>query len=163
MRILMMVGLCASLMGCIVVPINVTVSSESFRPSEAPLPATSPAIQKFDSQFAALRREKGLAPLQSNSGLDAVAQSHSADMLAHGYIAHEDRNGQRAQARVRRAGITRCGIGENIAKGQGSVEEVIAAWMTSSGHRRNMLKSDYASYGIGRVEDYWTIVFALSC
>ena len=163
MRILMMMGLCASLMGCIIVPIPVGVSSSSYSPNEAPLPATAPAIQTFDRQFAALRREKGLSPLRSNASLDAVALAHSKDMRAHGYVSHNDRNGQRAQARVRQAGITRCGIGENIAQGQDSVAEVIAAWMESTGHRRNMLKSDYASYGIGRDGDYWTLVFALSC
>jgi uncharacterized protein YkwD len=84
-------------------------------------------------------------------------------MQAYAYVSHEDRSGQRAQGRVHSAGVTRCGIGENIAQGQKSVDEVIAAWMNSSGHRRNMLNRDYASYGIGRSGDYWTLVFALSC
>jgi uncharacterized protein YkwD len=163
MRLIVMLGLCASLMGCIVVPIPVTVSSGSFRPSEAPLPATAPAIQAFDQQFAAVRAANGLPPLRSNSGLDASALSHSADMQKHSYVAHEDRNGLRAQGRVHRTGVTRCGIGENIAQGQKSVEEVVTAWMNSAGHRRNMLNRDYASYGIGRVGDYWTLVFALPC
>ncbi|MEO9864717.1 MAG: CAP domain-containing protein [Yoonia sp.] len=163
MRILMMMGLCASLMGCIIVPVPVTVSSGSYRPSEAPLAATAPAIAAFDRQFAALRAQNGLPPLRSNAGLDASAMAHSVDMRAYNYVSHEDRSGLRAQGRVHRAGVTRCGIGENIAQGQKSVEEAIAAWMNSPGHRRNMLNRNYASYGIGRAGDYWTLVFALPC
>ena len=153
----------ATLMGCVPIPIPVTISSGQTSPQESPLPTTVPAIRSFDQQFTALRASQGLQALRSNSSLDRIALVHSQDMAANGYLSHVDRSGQRAQARVRNAGITNCGIGENIAQGQNSVEEVVAAWMASPGHRRNLLNSDYASYGIGRVGDTWTLVFALPC
>ena len=163
MKKIVLAGACAAAMGCVPVPIPVTVSVGQVAPTEIALPTNAPAIRAFDQQFNATRAAKGLAPLRSNAQLDRVALLHSQDMLANGYLSHEDRNGLRAQGRVRQAGITRCGIGENIAKGQKSVEEVIAAWLASPGHRRNMLNSDYASYGIGRAGDTWTLVFALPC
>jgi uncharacterized protein YkwD len=163
MKIFVMLGLCASLMGCLAVPIPVTVSMGQTSPREIPLPQTAPAIGSFDQQFAAVRAAQGLPALRSNASLDRSALSHSQDMVANNYLAHADRNGNRAQDRVRAARITNCGIGENIAKGQKSVEEVVAAWMASPGHRRNMLNRDYVSYGIGRVGDTWTLVFALPC
>lgn len=38
--------------------------------------------------------------------------------------------------------------GENIAKGQQTPEKVIAAWMTSTSHRENILRASYGSIGI---------------
>ena len=165
MKKFVLAGLCAGAMGCVpvVVPIPVTVSSGQLAPTEIALAQTAPAIQAFDRQFAAVRAAQGLPALRSNAQLDRVALAHSQDMLANGYLSHEDRNGLRAQGRVRKAGITRCGIGENIAQGQKSVDEVVSAWLASAGHRRNMLNRDYSSYGIGRVGDTWTLVFALPC
>jgi uncharacterized protein YkwD len=34
-------------------------------------------------------------------------------------------------------------IGENIAKGQGSPEQVAASWLSSSGHRANIMKTEF--------------------
>ena len=163
MKKIVLAGVCAAAKGCVPVPIPVTVSVGQVAPTEIALPTNAPAIRAFDQQFNATRAAQGLAQLRSNAQLDRVALLHSQDMLANGYLSHEDRNGLRAQGRVRQAGITRCGIGENIAKGQKSVEEVIAAWLASPGHRGNMLNGNYASYGIGRAGDTWTLVFALPC
>ena len=38
-------------------------------------------------------------------------------------------------------------IGENIAYGQSSYDEVFSAWMNSSGHRKNILREDYTEMG----------------
>ena len=156
-------ALTVAAMGCVPVPIPVTIQAGQVGPTEAPLPTNAPAIRTFDQQFAVTRASAGLPPLRSNAQLDALALAHSRDMAANNYLSHVDLNGQRAQDRARNAGITRCGIGENIAQGQDSVEEVIAAWLDSPGHRRNMLNRNYSSYGIGRAGDTWTLVFALPC
>lgn len=163
MRILMFLGFCAALTGCITVPVPASVSSSSFRPSEAPLMVTAPAMDSFDVQFAAARAAQGLPPLSSNAGLDEVATAYSREMYVNGYFSHVDRHGGRAQDRVEKIGVTRCGIGENLAWGQKSVPEVMAGWMTSPTHRRNMLNPDYVSYGIGRVGNTWTLLFAVPC
>ncbi len=44
--------------------------------------------------------------------------------------------------------VSGAAYGENIARGQNSAEKVIAAWMTSTRHRENMLRSSYGSVGI---------------
>lgn len=44
-------------------------------------------------------------------------------------------------------------LGENIAAGQQSAEEVVDAWMNSPGHRENILRSSYSEIGIGAVYD----------
>ena len=54
-------------------------------------------------------------------------------------------------------------MGENIATGQTSPEQVMNAWMNSSGHRANILGSTYKRIGIGCVyiqgTYYWVQCF----
>ena len=40
-------------------------------------------------------------------------------------------------------------IGENIAYGQRSAEQVMEGWMNSSGHRANILNAQYTAIGVG--------------
>ena len=51
--------------------------------------------------------------------------------------------------------------GENIAYGQRTPQEVVNAWMNSSGHRANILNSSYTQIGVGYVANgnYWTQMF----
>lgn len=55
--------------------------------------------------------------------------------------------------------------GENIASGQWSPEDAMGSWMNSSGHRANILDSDYRSVGIGCVcvsgTYYWVQCFGV--
>lgn len=53
--------------------------------------------------------------------------------------------------------------GENIAKGQQTADKVMAAWMSSQGHRANILRASYRSIGVcafrsGNVM-YWVQLF----
>lgn len=54
-------------------------------------------------------------------------------------------------------------LGENIAKGYGYPDKVMAAWLTSSGHRKNILKKSYGSIGVCAYEHngvlYWVQLF----
>ena len=53
--------------------------------------------------------------------------------------------------------------GENIAKGHNNPDRVMAAWMSSSGHRQNILKASYGSIGVACVQVgnvcYWVQLF----
>ncbi|MCM1298871.1 MAG: CAP domain-containing protein [Firmicutes bacterium] len=46
-------------------------------------------------------------------------------------------------------GIPYSAIGENLAAGQATPEDVLDAWMNSDGHRANILSTDYEYLGIG--------------
>lgn len=46
-------------------------------------------------------------------------------------------------------------IGENLAKGQLTVEEVVRDWMNSPGHRRNILEPSFTELGVGIFRDLW--------
>lgn len=104
--------------------------------------------------------------------LNRVADAHTADMAAHGYFSHEGRDGSRPWDRVAAAGYQARGAGENIAQGQRSAADVVAGWMSSPGHRRNMLNCSWTELGVGytnggrsgnsRVQPiYWAQVFAV--
>ena len=56
-------------------------------------------------------------------------------------------------------------MGENIAWGQRSEEEVMNSWMRSRGHRANIMNKRFSHLGIGYAisEDgspYWCVIFA---
>lgn len=46
-------------------------------------------------------------------------------------------------------------VGENIAKGQLTVEQVMEDWMNSPAHRKNILRSEFEEIGIGIYNDVW--------
>ncbi|MFL6262475.1 MAG: CAP domain-containing protein [Thermoanaerobaculia bacterium] len=101
------------------------------------------------AQVNAERKQAGVAPLRPNPRLDQAAQSHAQDMLARHYFAHESPEGKTVRERARAAGYDWRAIGENIAEGQLSVEEVMDTWMHSPPHRRNILDRDFKELGVG--------------
>jgi len=97
----------------------------------------------------AARKKAGLKTLRLNSVLHKAAQAHSEDMLARGYFDHESPSGTTVRERSRKAGYDWAAIGENIAFGQTSVEEVMETWMDSPGHRKNILSRNFTEMGVG--------------
>ncbi|HEY4575725.1 MAG TPA: CAP domain-containing protein [Thermoanaerobaculia bacterium] len=95
------------------------------------------------------RKKAGVPPLRANDRLDQAAQRHAQDMLARHYFAHESPEGETVRERARAAGYDWRAIGENIAEGQLSVDEVMSTWMHSPPHRKNILDPDYRELGVG--------------
>ena len=59
--------------------------------------------------------------------------------------------------------VSALAYGENIAVGQRTADKVMAAWLTSAGHRANLLRASYGSIGVccyvsGGVT-YWVQLF----
>ncbi|WP_349345330.1 CAP domain-containing protein [Streptomyces rapamycinicus] len=120
----------------------------------------SEVISLTNAERAAAR----LAPLAPDPRLTAAAQAHSDDMVARDFYSHTGPEGHQPWDRARAAGAAHRGIGENIACGQRSPEEVVRGWMNSPGHRANILKPDFTHIGVGhatgsRAGTYWTQVF----
>ncbi len=95
------------------------------------------------------RKKAGLKTLRLNSVLHKAAQAHAEDMLARGYFAHESPSGTTVRERSRKAGYNWAAVGENIAFGQTSVDEVMETWIDSPGHRKNILSRNYTEMGVG--------------
>ncbi|MCC5956695.1 MAG: CAP domain-containing protein [Natronohydrobacter sp.] len=111
------------------------------------------------------RAKSGRPALALSPELSAIAQAHACDMARRGYFSHNSPDGRSMTDRARRAGISGiCTMGENIAQGQSDVPTVVASWMRSPGHRRNILDRDFRLVGFGRGPGaHWVQVFAGAC
>ena len=49
--------------------------------------------------------------------------------------------------------------GENVAGGQETPEEVMQDWMSSEGHRKNILDPKFTEIGVGLYQDSWSQLF----
>jgi outer membrane protein assembly factor BamB len=102
----------------------------------------------------AQRSANGLPALRRVAPLDTAAQSYSDTMMratAGGpvYLSHTSPDGTTFDSRIRQAGYDWFTIGENIAAGQKSPQEVVSAWMSSPGHRENILSPEFRDIGLG--------------
>ncbi len=87
-------------------------------------------------------------PVTLSDTLNSVALGHAADMAKHGYFEHEDRLGRSPAARVRAVGYPESLVGENIAYGPESADEVVKGWLGSPGHCENIMDPRFAAMGI---------------
>ena len=111
------------------------------------------------------RRQAGCDDVTVDRRLIVAANRHAADMARRGYFAHANPEGDRAGERVRDAGYSWSRFGENIARGQGSVYEVVDGWMNSPEHRENILDCRLHQVGLGLAfsadrTPYWVQNFA---
>jgi len=87
-------------------------------------------------------------PVRLSVTLDDVAYGHAADMARHGYFEHEDLSGRSPAERVKAVGYREKLVGENIAYGPNSAEEVVRGWLDSPGHCENIMDPRFAEMGI---------------
>ncbi|MBX3249072.1 MAG: CAP domain-containing protein [Myxococcales bacterium] len=105
--------------------------------------------------------------LEMNETLRIAARLHSSDMGERRYFEHENPDGLDPFDRIRAIGFEGAQPwGENIAAGQRTPEEVVAGWMESPGHCRNIMNAQFRVIGLGyaRVDGspfghYWTQKF----
>ena len=103
------------------------------------IPAQAGTEGAFLSKINASRAAAGLAPVSVHSDLTPDARTHSAEMMAAGDIYHTSPLSAVASGWE--------ALAENVGAGP-SVDSLHAAFMASSGHRRNIL-GDYNYVGIG--------------
>jgi uncharacterized YkwD family protein/spore coat assembly protein SafA len=107
------------------------------------------------------RSRAGLRPLIMDWELQRTARIKSCDMAQKGYFSHNSATYGSPFDMMKSFGISYRTAGENIAKGQRTPQEVMTAWMNSSGHRANILKADFTHIGVGYCEqgNHWTQMF----
>jgi uncharacterized protein YkwD len=137
-----------------------TLSSLSMPAYTTAAPVSQPSAEQAQARRSAMmqrivelinlrRREAGLAPLTPHQTLTDCAQKYSEVQAARGDISHTGPDGSNPGQRLSRCGYRWRSYGENLAAGQSSAEEVVAAWMASPGHRRNILSTKVREIGIG--------------
>ena len=104
------------------------------------------------------RKNNGRATLTLDAELSRIARIKSADMRDQGYFAHESPTYGDVRAMLRRFGYPFSAAGENIVH-HANVDKAQAAFMTSAGHRQNILGT-WTKVGIGIVEDAQGYIYA---
>jgi stress response protein SCP2 len=97
------------------------------------------------------RASAGLPPLQLEPRLGVAAQAHAEDMVGRRFFAHDTPDGRTVADRVLAAGYAYAVVAENLAAGQRSPAEVVQGWMSSPGHRANILAPAVRQIGVGYV------------
>ena len=107
------------------------------------------------------RAKYGLPALTEDWELSRVARYKSQDMKDKRYFSHTSPTYGSPFDMMKSFGLSYRTAGENIAMGQRTPQQVVNAWMNSSGHRANILNSSYKKIGVGYVAsgNYWTQMF----
>lgn len=87
--------------------------------------------------------------LTYNAQLEQAAQGHATDMATRNYFSHTSQDGRTMAQRITATGYAWRTIGENIAAGQTTPEQVVAGWLASEGHCRNIMNPGFRELGVG--------------
>ena len=163
-------------------PVSPT-QAPSGTPTAAPAPTRTPAATQapsteddYTTQSASAQEQKmlnllnqdrnnnGLPSLALDPTLSDIARIKSRDMRDNRYFAHQSPTYGNVRDMLRSFGYAFNGAGENIAH-HATVEKAQAAFMSSAGHRQNILSSAWTKVGIGICFDangfvYVTQIFA---
>jgi uncharacterized protein YkwD len=118
------------------------------------------------SRQCGTRMFEAAAPVAPNPLLDRAAAVHARDMAQHSYLEHEGRDAASPADRVDRAGYRWRSVGENIASGQTTPEEVVREWIASPTHCATLMNPGFTDMGVAYAVDvnseagiYWAQVF----
>lgn len=113
-----------------------------------PAPAVS-AQAAYEGRILVLvnaeRTKRGLRPLAMNTCADGYANRWASRLAATGPLVHQSLTPILSACGARR-------VGENIAYGNISADQMMVNWMNSPGHRANILNANFTHIGIGAVK-----------
>lgn len=147
-------------------PTKVTKPTKSPTPTKTPEQVTAAKQTDFAKEVLRLvnveRSKAGLQALSTTSALQNAADKRAKEIVSS--FSHTRPNGTSFTTVLKEYSISYRAAGENIAWGQKTPAQVMDAWMNSSGHRANILGSQFGKVGIGVYKDakgvyYWTQVF----
>ncbi len=133
-------------------------------PAPPPPPELPISKQAIIDAHNVIRAKQGKPPLVADIRLTAAAQNHADYMAKKGVLAHFGIGDGDPWSRIAAAGYDFSSAGENAAWNQRSVADVMSDWMSSPGHRRNVLGS-WINIGVGvsngaKGDPYWCVTFA---
>jgi uncharacterized protein YkwD len=105
------------------------------------------------------------APVVWSDALARSAEAHARDMVARNEMSHETTRGRTLADRASAAGYPWASLAENIAGGYPSIDAVVAGWVKSPGHCKNLLAPKLTEVGLACVPgtaaskypNYWTL------
>lgn len=134
-------------------------------PEQTPEEDNGSSQGDYASQVVALvnaeRAKYGLSALKVDSRVQQAAQVRAAETVQS--FSHTRPNGSSFSTALTEAGVSYTRSGENIAYGQSTPQQVVQAWMNSSGHRANILNESFTTIGVGYTVSggtaYWAQLF----
>jgi uncharacterized protein YkwD len=96
------------------------------------------------------RKRAGLPPVVADATLAGIARAHSRDMADKDFVGHVSPRTGGAVDRVRRAGLSPGLVLENVGRAY-STEQAEGGFLSSPGHRGNILHPDARKLGVGIV------------
>ncbi len=112
------------------------------------------------------RAQRGIPPVTLDPLLSQIAEEYACEMIEDGFFDHiNPTNGSGPGQRAIQAGYIFIAIGENLAGGQITPDQVMREWMESTrGHRENILSAQWEEVGIavrtgGEHGVYWVQEF----
>jgi len=135
--------------------VQIDEAVESIVPAEGPIQTTIELPSSSLTEIGTFiwtnnqRAINGVQPLARNSLLDEIAESKLQDMFSNQYFGHEAPNGDFVGEIAGRFGYEYIVIGENLALGDFTDDEMLLeAWMDSPGHRDNILNERFRELGV---------------
>jgi len=124
-------------------------------------------IQRAKDCKCASKKQKAVGLLVWNDNLAAAAQEQAEYLIKKKSISHTGAHGSDPASRAKKHGYSWSYVGENIAKGQESLEDVVKSWMKSPPHCRNIMNGNYTEFGAAVVvakngQLIWVQVFGRS-
>ena len=151
-------------------PRPTTKPTEAPKATQAPQATFAPSTDSSASSYALQvvdlvnqeRAKYGLSALSVDTTLMSAAQKRAVETVKS--FSHTRPNGSSFSSVLSEYNYSYRSAGENIAYGQKTPQEVVNAWMNSSGHRANILNSKYTKIGVGCYKSgstyYWSQLFA---
>jgi len=136
-----------------------TTNNEVIEVAVAPVESTA-NLSEFEAEVLYLintiRVSNGLGALEPDQMLTDIARSRCNDMIANSYFSHYTPDGRNIFNIFRENGVSYVNAGENLGQSSpassGTPEAFANAWMASSTHKANILRSVYSKIGIGIVD-----------
>ena len=101
-----------------------------------------------------------VGPVKWNGLLEAAGILHAMDMNQQDYFSHYALDGRSPGERVSATGYIWLKVGENLEKGDATMDEIIEAFKNSPNHCKVMLDGSYTELGIGLDGVYKVFDFA---
>jgi uncharacterized protein YkwD len=142
-------------------------------PTASQVQAVSRQVLELVNEARAQRRRCGWKrfdagpPLALSDTLNRAALAHARDMAERRILDHSGHDGSTPGERAMRFGYRWRFVGENIAAGQSTAEQVVAEWLESPRHCANLMNPDYSEMGVAYAVEpqsefgtYWAQLFA---
>jgi uncharacterized protein YkwD len=134
-------------------------------PSRRALAAVRLDPDQATAWLNAYRARRGLAPVQLDSDLAALAQAQADAMAAADHMSHDVKGG--FAARLAASGLKAGEAGENVCAGYFSTDEAMQAWAHSPEHDANLRLASATRFGIGLAKNagsglgtFWAMAIA---